>query len=134
MKVCRVHCPHRIADVPPVRQLTGSTAPNQPINETGGHLNGVPIITGGMALNVTFEPHLNNMNPVFAPIFQHRRYCALIESEFEGEVGITNLHGGYEPVGFEIILIRSVGFLCEQIPHDYRGTLRDPCSTFTRNV
>ena len=91
-----------LLSVPLFCQSTGSTAPNQPINETGGHFDGVPIITGGMALNATFEPHSNNMNPVFAPIFLvplGRR--ALIESEFEGESDITYSHGGYEPVGFE---------------------------------
>jgi hypothetical protein len=91
-----------LLSVPLFCQSNGSTAPNQPINETGGHFDGVPIITGGMALNATFEPHSNNMNPVFAPIFLvplgHR---ALIESEFEGESDITYSHGGYEPVGFE---------------------------------
>ncbi|HEY1264448.1 MAG TPA: hypothetical protein VGF06_13060 [Terriglobales bacterium] len=76
--------------------------PNQPVNQSGAHYEGVPIITGGLALNATFEPHENNMNPVFAPIFLvplgHR---ALIEAEFEGESDITYGHGEYEPVVFE---------------------------------
>lgn len=78
-----------------------SSTPNQPIHETGTHFDGFPIITGGMALNATFEPHSNNMNPVFAPIFLvpiGKR--ALIEAEFEGESDITYSHGGYEPVTF----------------------------------
>ncbi len=89
-------------NLPGLAQADGSSAPAQPINETGGHFDGLPIITGGVALNATFEPHSNTMNPVVAPIFLipigHR---ALIESEFEGESDIVYSHGGYEPVTFD---------------------------------
>lgn len=84
-----------------------SVAPNQTISDSTRHFEGFPIITGGIALNATFEPHENNMNPVVAPIFLvplgHR---ALIESEVEIESDITYSHGGYEPV----LLTKSVEY------------------------
>jgi hypothetical protein len=78
---------------------TPAAAQNQSAYESNQHFEGVPIITGGIALNATFEPHANNMNPVIAPIFLiplGRR--ALIESEFEAESDLTYSHGGFEPV------------------------------------
>jgi hypothetical protein len=74
---------------------------NTAASGSGRAFEGV-VVSGGIALNATFEPHENNMNPVVAPIFLipiGRR--ALIESEFEAESDITYSHGGYEPVGFE---------------------------------
>jgi hypothetical protein len=82
-------------------------AQNQPTANATRHFDNFPIITGGIALNATFEPHSNNMNPVIAPIFLvplgHR---ALIESEIEIESDITYSHREYEPV----TLIKSVEY------------------------
>jgi hypothetical protein len=82
-------------------QSDQASTPNEPVSRAAGHYEGVPLITGGMALNASFEPHSNNMNPVFAPIFLvplgHR---ALIETEFEAESDLTYSHGGFEPIGF----------------------------------
>src|SRR5262249_51485720 len=62
----------------------------------------IPVITGGIALNTTFEPNETVMNPVIAPIFLvplGRR--ALIESEFEVESDIVHTNGDFEPVVVE---------------------------------
>lgn len=78
---------------------TDTQTQQQSVYESGGHFDGIPIVTGGIALNATFEPHENTMNPVVAPIFLvplGRR--ALIESEFEAESDITYSHGEYQPV------------------------------------
>src|ERR1700745_2512363 len=54
----------------------------------------IPVITGGIPLNTSFEPNETVMNPVIAPIFLvplgHR---ALIESEFEVESDIVHTDG-----------------------------------------
>jgi len=76
-----------------------SAAQNQGTSDSTRHFEGVPIITGGIALNASFEPHENNMNPVVAPIFLvplGRR--VLIESEVEVESDITYSHREYLPV------------------------------------
>lgn len=76
-----------------------TVAQNQPVSTSTRHFEGIPIITGGIALNASFEPHDNNMNPVVAPIFLiPLGPRALIESEVEVESDITYSHGGYEPV------------------------------------
>src|SRR6267143_4480120 len=76
-----------------------SAAQNQGTSDSTRHFEGVPIITGGIALNASFEPHENNMNAVVAPIFLvplGRR--VLIESEVEVESDITYSHREYLPV------------------------------------
>jgi hypothetical protein len=83
-------------------QTGAGAAPNQPVNETGGFFDGFPIVTGGLALNASFEPHQNTMNPVVAPIFLVPLGSrALIESEFEGESDIVYSHGGFQPTTFD---------------------------------
>jgi hypothetical protein len=74
-------------------------AQNQGTSDSTRHFEGFPIVTGGIALNASFEPHENNMNPVVAPIFLiplGRR--VLIESEVEVESDLTYSHGEYRPV------------------------------------
>jgi len=89
--VSRISAAQSVADA--------TNAQNQTTTDSTRHFEGFPIITGGIALNASFEPHENNMNPVVAPIFLvplgHR---ALIESEIEIESDITYSHGGYQPV------------------------------------
>jgi hypothetical protein len=62
----------------------------------------IPVVTGGIALNTSFEPGETVMNPVVAPIIlvplgRH----LLIESEFEAESDIEHAGGSFEPVVLE---------------------------------
>lgn len=76
-----------------------TVAKNQPVSNSTRHFEGIPIITGAIALNNTFEPGETEMNPVIAPIFLiplGRRF--LIESEVEIETDIIFAHGQREPI------------------------------------
>ena len=59
----------------------------------------IPVITGGIALNSSFDKNESALLPVVAPIIlvplgKH----ALIESEFEAESEVVHTQGGWEPV------------------------------------
>jgi hypothetical protein len=62
----------------------------------------IPIITGGIALNTSFDPHESIIGPVVAPIIlvplgRH----ALIESEFEAKSEVVHTEGSFQPVTLE---------------------------------
>ena len=62
----------------------------------------IPVITGGIALNSSFDKNESALLPVVAPIIlvplgKH----ALIESEFEAESEVVHTQGSWEPVTLE---------------------------------
>jgi hypothetical protein len=81
---------------------SSSGAPNPVSVNLDKPLPPIPVITGGIALNTSFEPNETVMNPVIAPIFLvplgHR---ALIESEFEVESDIVHTDGVVVDKGLE---------------------------------
>ena len=79
-----------------------SVTPNQVSVNLEKGLPPIPVITGGVAFNTSFEPDQTVMTPVVAPIIlvpigRH----ALIESEFEAKSEIARINGGLEPVTLE---------------------------------
>jgi hypothetical protein len=79
-----------------------SVTPNQVSANLEKGLPPIPVITGGVAFNTSFEPNQAEMNPVVAPIILvplGRR--ALIESEFEAQSDIVHTNGSFEPVTLE---------------------------------
>jgi hypothetical protein len=76
---------------------TGNVSPNA---EKG--VPPIPIITGGIALNTSFDPHEAIVGPVVSPIIlvplgRH----ALIESEFEAKSEVVHSEGSFQPVTME---------------------------------
>src|SRR5262250_1843056 len=62
----------------------------------------IPVITGGIALNASFDKNESALQPVVAPIIlvplgKH----VLIESEFEAESEVVHTEGAWEPVTLE---------------------------------
>ena len=84
----------------------GQSGGSGPANQTSPNLEKgvppIPIITGGIALNTSFDPHETVIGPVVAPIIlvplgRH----ALIESEFEAKSEVVHTGGSFEPVTLE---------------------------------
>jgi hypothetical protein len=79
---------------------TGTGSPGSPNLEKG--IPPIPIITGGIALNSSFDTREAVLLPVVAPIIlvplgRH----ALIESEFEAESEVVHTEGSWQPVTLE---------------------------------
>ena len=86
----------------PTAPSPAPAAQNQAVSDSKQRLEGIPIITGGIALNNTFEPGETEMNPVVAPVFLvplGRR--VLFESEVEIETDIVFAHGERVPTILE---------------------------------
>lgn len=75
---------------------------NQAATEVEKGIAPIPVITGGLALNSSFDTREAALLPVVAPIIlvplgKH----ALIESEFEAESEVVHTEGHWEPVTLE---------------------------------